>query len=114
MLINMITINNSHLLSGIDSKILTSLHEIELILKWIGNHCKNCGVLLHLRRSEEEDGTPQEFHKRCDLYYDTIIIIKLTDGSIIGGYVSETWKGEGYKEDPNPFLFNLILKRNMN
>lgn len=103
--------SHSHQSSGINSKIITSLHEVNLLKQWLGIK-GDCDFKLIYRFSEELNLTPHGFHNKCDKYPHTIILIKLNDGAIIGGYASETWKGNGYKLDPYSILFDLTYEKN--
>ena len=47
------------------------------------------------------------FHGLCDIYNNTLTVIKTKENVIIGGYTTQTWEGEVSKEDPNAFVFNL-------
>ena len=47
------------------------------------------------------------FHNVCDIYNNTLTVIKTKENVIIGGYTTQTWEGEVSKEDPNAFVFNL-------
>ena len=47
------------------------------------------------------------FHGVCDIYNNTLTVIKTKENVIIGGYTTQTWEGEVSKEDPNAFVFNL-------
>jgi len=53
--------------------------------------------------------SPKDFHKRCDSVEKTITILKSSSGNIFGGYTDKAWSSsEGYVEDNNAFLFNLV------
>ena len=47
------------------------------------------------------------FHGVCDIYNNTLTVIKTKENVIIGGYTTQTWEGEVSKEDPDAFVFNL-------
>ncbi|CAG8493166.1 39334_t:CDS:2 [Gigaspora margarita] len=55
----------------------------------------------------DHDGLKSEtFHKNCDRKGPTIVIIKLLDGDLIGGYNPLDWEGENiWKKTSNSFLF---------
>jgi len=53
------------------------------------------------------------FHSKCDNKQNTLVIIKSTNGNVFGGYTEQTWNSiDGYKADPNSFIFSLINKDN--
>ena len=54
-----------------------------------------------------------DFHSKCDDKPNTLIIIKSINGNVFGGYTEQTWNHtDGYKNDPNSFIFSLINKLN--
>jgi hypothetical protein len=54
-----------------------------------------------------------DFHSKCDIYQNTLVIIKSTKGNVFGGYTEQNWSHLGdYKNDPNAFLFSFINKHN--
>ena len=63
--------------------------------------------------SESNQISPQSFHSKFDsnLISNSLIIIKLTDGQIIGGFTRNNWKPKEYKSDRYAFLFNLNNKK---
>lgn len=58
-------------------------------------------------------GTGSIFHLRCDGHRNTVVIIKMKDGKVFGGFASIPWssplKGE-YAYDSNAFLFSFDNK----
>ncbi|CAG8646340.1 15089_t:CDS:2 [Dentiscutata erythropus] len=56
---------------------------------------------------DKHDGLKSEtFHKNCDRKGPTIVIIKLLDGDLIGGYNPLDWEGENvWKKTSDSFLF---------
>ena len=66
-----------------------------------------------LYSSESNQISPQSFHSKFDskLIANSLIIIKLTDGQIIGGFTRNNWKPKEYKTDRYAFLFNLNNKK---
>lgn len=60
-----------------------------------------------------QKGSAQRFHQLCDGQGPTVVLVKLVDGHIFGGYTSLSWSspeseiGGEYKSDRNAFLFSL-------
>lgn len=52
----------------------------------------------------------QNFHRLCDNQGATLVLIKSSKGYTFGGYTEQSWVGEGWKRDPNAFLFSLDRK----
>jgi hypothetical protein len=67
-----------------------------------------------LYRASEHGFGPNHFHSKCDWYPNTLTIFKASKSSyIFGGFTTKTWGGpDGYKSDPNAFLFSLTNKDN--
>jgi hypothetical protein len=47
------------------------------------------------------------FHTNCDSYSNTISVVELNTGVLIGGYAGTSWSGSGYQFDTSNFLFSL-------
>jgi len=66
-----------------------------------------------LYRASLDGFSASDFHSKCDNKLKTLSIIKtseqscLLEKSIFGGYTEQSWSGEGYKSDPNSFIFSL-------
>lgn len=96
---------NTHLQNDL-SEILT-LDDIKLIEEWTGKKfmfpCFVSGGRLAL--------SGKQFHPLCDLYNNTVTVLKTKEGSIMGGYTTQTWDGETEKFDDKAFVFNLNDRR---
>ena len=98
-------LTNTHLQNDL-SEIL-SLDDIALIEEWTGKKfmfpCFVSGGRLAL--------SGKQFHPLCDLYNNTVTVLRTKEGSIMGGYTTQTWDGETEKFDDKAFVFNLNDKR---
>lgn len=67
-----------------------------------------------LYRASEMGFSAESFHSKCDRKANTLIIIKSYNLNVFGGYTQQDWSNcdEGYKADPNAFIFSLINKDN--
>ena len=96
---------NTHLQNDL-SEILT-LDDIKLIEEWTGKKfmfpCFVSGGRLAL--------SGKQFHPLCDLYNNTVTVLKTKEGSIMGGFTTQTWDGETEKFDDKAFVFNLNDRR---
>ena len=99
-------INNSKLISPqIESEIITYT-EIEQINEWLGERHEYT-----LKFSAKKDGCNTEiFHKNCNNLSGIIIICKVKDSDIIGGFISTKILKEDKFNDDNK-AFNLILPK---
>jgi len=48
-----------------------------------------------------------DFHTMCDNQEGTVVVIRSGEGHLFGGFTSQSWIGNGYKEDPTAFIFTL-------
>ena len=53
-----------------------------------------------------------QFHIKCDNQPNTFVLIKSGSGNVFGGFTSQDWATNGYKTDPNAFIFSFINKDN--
>ena len=101
-----------------DSLILNGNQKyIENLKNWI-NEKKKFKTKLSYRKTRDGDSY-YNFHKLCDNQGANLVIIKTTEGNIIGGYTSLDWDDHsGWKKDKDTFLFSLneykIFKKNYN
>lgn len=93
--------------SPIESLILENPKDIRTFRNWIKADIYNVNVQLLYRGSQSnfEIGT---FHLKCDgLHEPLIILIKLENGLILGGFTKDNTSGNGFKHDSYAFVFNL-------
>ena len=101
----------------IDSLIIKqNFQYIDNIIKWINSKNELKSKLLY-RKSKDGDSS-DIFHKLCDNQGPTVILIKSTEGFIIGGYTPLVWDNySGRKSDNETFLFslsnNIIFKKKL-
>ena len=101
-----------------DSLILNGNQKyIENLKNWINDKKKFKTKLLY--RKTRDGDSYANFHKLCDNQGANLVIIKTTEGNIIGGYTSLDWDDNyGWKQDKDTFLFSLndykIFKKNNN
>ncbi|TNV80431.1 hypothetical protein FGO68_gene8540 [Halteria grandinella] len=61
-----------------------------------------------LYRGTLHGGLSSDFHQKCDDKANTLTIVKVSDGKIIGGFTTQTWNSNnGQKQDQNAWLFNI-------
>jgi len=92
---------------NLDSLVLGDNEEYNKTLKnWINPNMKIKAELLYrLTRDGDEF---QTFHNLCDNKGITLLLVKLIDGNILGGYITKDWDNSGsWKQDQDAFLFSL-------
>ena len=79
---------------------------IENLKNWI-NEKKKFKTKLLYRKTRDGDSY-YNFHKLCDNQGANLVIIKTTEGNIIGGYTSLDWDNHSsWKNDKDTFLYSL-------
>ena len=103
--------------SIIKSTIIQDLKKFEFIkerlykVKFNGKESNKLNFELIYRAKIYGDNA-RDFHSRCDLYRNTLTIIKTKEGLIFGGFTSQTWEGKDFdKEDENAFCFSVNNKK---
>jgi len=75
-----------------------------------------------LYRASRDGFDPDNFYEKCEGHSNTVVIIKVNGGDLIGGYVSIPWFTaeadseeseflDGYDKDENAFLFSLTKEK---
>ena len=64
-------------------------------------------------RATSDGFAAEDFHSKCNDKENTLILIQSSSGNIFGGYTEQNWSGDGYKKDPNAFIYSLINKENV-
>ena len=85
------------------------------IKKWIDSNSKIKAELLYRLSTNGNEYT--KFHELCDNKCNTLLLVKLADGNILGGFTTQNWDNSyKWKKDPRAFVFSLTkrLKANSN
>lgn len=85
--------------------------QYKLLMSWIGDHKDYNFELLY--RGSDKKFNWEEFHNVCDQLYinNTLVLIELSNGDIVGGFTYNNWSGHGFKPDERAFVFNLINEK---
>jgi hypothetical protein len=69
-----------------------------------------------LYRASRDGWQTTDFHRLCDEKGPTVVIVKVSNGRLCGGYCSIGWKSGGgeWKHDNNSFVFSLDLLKKYN
>ena len=101
----------------IDSLIINNNEKYYKSLRqWIDRPTKKFELLYRLSRDGKEYET---FHKLCDNKGNTLLIVQLNDGNILGGFTTQNWDNKKtWKFDEYSFVFsltrNIKCKNNIN
>lgn len=93
-------------MTKIDSLIINNNKKYYTSLKnWINKPNIQFELLYRLSRDGIEYKT---FHDLCDNKGNTLLIVKLSDGHILGGFTTQNWdNSRRWKDDKNSFVFSL-------
>ena len=65
-------------------------------------------------RGSKDGFKSKDFHSKCDGHSNTIVIVKIKNGNIVGGYASVEWESSSpfkYSRDDKSFLFSLTKNK---
>ena len=92
----------------IDSKIINSNEEINLLSNRLKKNNQNKKVVFNLIYRASRDGdSPNDYHKKCDGKINTLCIIQTIKGIKFGGYTETIINDSGDNIDSNAFVFSL-------
>ncbi len=91
------------------SIINNDINKQNLIVKWIEEKINKKNIQFELIFKMSIHGyNCEDFHKKCDNKGETLILIKINENLIIGGYTSLNWDSSSkWKKDNNTFIFSL-------
>ena len=109
-------INNNRKIFNLNSLIIGENDNYNISIKnWINPNANIKAQLLYrLTTNGKEYKT---FHDLCDNQGNTLLITKLVDGDILGGFTTQNWDNSVvWKKDKNSFVFSLtkLLKADSN
>ncbi len=80
------------------------------------SHSKRC---LLLYRATRDGFRAKDFHRKCDNFENTLVVIKSTEGNVFGGFASMAWNwpvnynpAVYFVSDPGSYIFSLVNKHN--
>lgn len=87
---------------------LADANDNQVLKEWLGESA--AGKLLY--RKSVDGATSSKFHELCDNQGPTLVLIEASNGTVFGGYASESWSSSGnHKSAPGSFLFNLTTDK---
>lgn len=97
----------SYNISGLNSLIIDDNEKYKTTLKnWINPNSNLKAELLY--RLSRDGNSYAKFHDLCDNKGNTLLLVKLYDGDILGGYTTQNWDNSGvWKKDKYSFVFSL-------
>ena len=99
--------NENKKIRNLDSLVLGDNEKYNKTLKnWINPNMKIKAELLY--RLTRDGDEIQTFHNLCDNKGITLLLVKLIDGNILGGYITKDWDNHSeWKSDQDAFVFSL-------
>ena len=100
--------NENKKIRNLDSLVLGDNEKYNKTLKnWINPNMKIKAELLY--RLTRDGDEYQTFHNLCDNKGITLLLVKLIDGNILGGYITKDWDNHSncWKKDQDAFVFSL-------
>ena len=101
--------NENKKIRNLDSLVLGDNEKYNKTLKnWINPNMKIKAELLY--RLTRDGDEYQTFHNLCDNKGITLLLVKLIDGNILGGYITKDWDNNHsgcWKQDQDAFVFSL-------
>ena len=99
--------NENKKIRNLDSLVLGDNEKYNKTLKnWINPNMKIKAELLY--RLTRDGDEIQTFHNLCDNKGITLLLVKLIDGNILGGYITKDWdNSDSWKQDKDAFVFSL-------
>lgn len=94
-----------------NSVLIKNDNQYKLLMSWVGDNKDYNFELLY--RGSDNKFNWEEFHNVCDQLYinNTLVLIQLNNGDIVGGFTYNNWSGHGFKRDERAFVFNLINEK---
>ena len=97
-------------LNYINSEIIASVEEEDMILNKINKHGKEINFNLIYKALNDSDRA-EIFHQKCDSAIRSLVLIETLEGKRFGGYTTQKWEGDGIeKNDNEAFIFSLDKK----
>lgn len=100
--------------ASVKGEIVKSMLELELISQSIKKKGRKLNFALVYKATADGDNA-QDFHRKCDPYDSTVVLVETKDGKRFGGFTTKSWKvdipGGGDKEDDQAFVFSLDKRK---
>ena len=91
-----------------ETTLVTDSDQIKFLIKTIQKSFGSDFTFKLLYRASRDGWQSTDFHRLCDKKGPTVVIVKVDNGRLCGGYCSIGWKSSGgWQHDNNSFLFSL-------
>ena len=98
-----------------ETTLVTDLAKLQFLIKSVKESFGREFTCKLLYRASRDGWEHTDFHRLCDEKGPTVVIVKVDNGRLCGGYCSIGWKSDGGgKIDNNSFLFSLDLLKKYN
>jgi hypothetical protein len=88
--------------------LVPDLANIQFIIKSVNESFGRDFTCKLLYRASRDGWLSTDFHYKCDKKGPTVVIVKVDNGRLCGGYCSIGWKSEGrWQNDNKSFVFSL-------
>ncbi|MFT7150200.1 MAG: hypothetical protein ACI82Q_002065, partial [Nonlabens sp.] len=95
------------------SSVLADNTDEQVLREWLLADGVASGTLLYRKSNDGNSGTV--FHQKVDGQGPTLVLIKLTNGTVFGGYNPNSWKSDNtYSASSTSFVFNLTTDQSGN
>ncbi|TNV81054.1 hypothetical protein FGO68_gene2332 [Halteria grandinella] len=91
----------------INSAIIDDNKKLSKIMAFLAQSGRSVKYFRLQYRGSADSFAARSFHKKCDRLKNSLTIVRTTEGNIIGGFSTQNWKGKGWKQDENAWLFNI-------
>ena len=91
-----------------ETTLVTDLTKLQFLIKSVKESFGSDFTCKLLYRASRDGWNVSDFHRLCDEKGPTVVIVKVSNGRLCGGYCSIGWKSDGgWQHDNNSFVFSL-------
>jgi hypothetical protein len=91
-----------------ETTLVTDIAKLQFLIKSVKESFGRDFSCKLLYRASSDGWLIADFHRMCDEKGPTVVIVKVSNGRLCGGYCSIGWKSSGsWQHDNNSFLFSL-------
>ena len=91
-----------------DTTLVTDQAKLQFLIKSVKESFGRDFTCKLLYRASRDGWETSDFHRLCDEKGPTVVIVKVDNGRLCGGYCSIGWKSFGsWQHDNNSFVFSL-------
>lgn len=106
--------DDDDLIRNDNSLLINTMEEYNIIKQWITEDNTAMRIKL-LYRGTTENNSKADYHNAVSANFkdasSTLILVKIINGPVIGGFTSVAWKKYSFVSDDNAFVFNLTNRK---